>query len=414
MTDNQSVAIITWLNVLSSSTWTIEIRAQNSALEGHLRLENTPGAKVFSPKGRALNLCRQLTRDQPAMRLSPLAFVVQMQGIVGVFTQGQRDSMTYKHTGAPELDISVVLPVYNESGNLQRFVPELSAVLGDIGRSYEIIAVDDGSKDESVDVLRTLKGDDPNLRIVRFRRNFGQTAAFAAGFDLARGAVIITMDADGQNDPADIPEMLQVMEGGAYDIVSGWRQDRKEPFFSRRLPSMLANRIIGRSTGVALHDYGCSLKLYDRAVAKNVKLYGELHRFIPALASRIGVRVAEVPVNDRPREYGVSKYNLTKTIRVVLDLLTVSFLLTYLARPMQLFGLAGLISGGLGFLTALYLAMVKLIQGEDIGSRPLLSLAILLMIIGVQFLAMGLLGELQIRTYFEVQDKPIYMIRAEE
>jgi hypothetical protein len=163
-----------------------------------------------------------------------------------------------------------------------------------------------------------------------------------------------------------------------------------------------------------LHDYGCSLKLYDRAVAKNVKLYGELHRFIPALASRIGVRVAEVPVNDRPRQYGESKYNITKTIRVVLDLLTVSFLLTYLARPMQLFGLAGLISGGLGFLIALYLAMVKLIQDVDIGSRPLLSLAILLMIIGVQFLVMGLLGELQIRTYFEVQDKPIYMIRTEE
>jgi glycosyltransferase involved in cell wall biosynthesis len=222
------------------------------------------------------------------------------------------------------------------------------------------------------------------------------------------------MDADGQNDPADIPEMLQVMEDGGYDIVSGWRQDRKEPFFSRRLPSMIANRIIGHSTGMELHDYGCSLKLYDRAVAKNVKLYGELHRFIPALASRIGVRVAEVPVNDRPRQYGESKYNITKTIRVVLDLLTVSFLLTYLARPMQLFGLAGLISGGLGFLIALYLAMVKLIQDVDIGSRPLLSLAILLMIIGVQFLVMGLLGELQIRTYFEVQDKPIYMIRTEE
>ena len=322
--------------------------------------------------------------------------------------------MTRKHTGEPERDISVVLPVYNEAGNLRRFVPELSGVLRAMGRSYEIIAVDDGSEDASIEVLRQLKKDDPNLRIIRFRRNFGQTAAFAAGFDLARGSVVVTMEADGQNDPADIPAMLQVMEDGGYDIVSGWRQDRKEPFFSRRLPSMLANRIIGHSTGVALHDYGCSLKLYDRAVAKNVKLYGELHRFIPALASRIGVRVAEVPVNDRPREYGVSKYNITKTVRVVLDLLTVSFLLTYLARPMQLFGLAGLISGGLGFLMALYLALVKIIRGVDIGSRPLLSLAILLIIIGVQFLVMGLLGELQIRTYFEVQDKSTYMIRAEE
>jgi len=327
---------------------------------------------------------------------------------------GKKDSMTRKHTGEPERDISVVLPVYNEAGNLRRFVPELSGVLRAMGRSYEIIAVDDGSEDASIEVLRQLKEDDPDLRIIRFRRNFGQTAAFAAGFDLARGSVVVTMDADGQNDPADIPAMLQVMEDGGYDIVSGWRQDRKEPFFSRRLPSMLANRIIGHSTGVALHDYGCSLKLYDRAVAKNVKLYGELHRFIPALASRIGVRVAEVPVNDRPREYGVSKYNITKTVRVVLDLLTVSFLLTYLARPMQLFGLAGLISGGLGFLMALYLALVKIIRGVDIGSRPLLSLAILLIIIGVQFLVMGLLGELQIRTYFEVQDKSTYMIRAEE
>jgi glycosyltransferase involved in cell wall biosynthesis len=331
-----------------------------------------------------------------------------------MLASAKRDAMTYTHAGEPELELSVVLPVYNEAGNLQRFIPELSTVLGEMGRSYEIIAVDDGSQDDSVEMLRQLKEDESALRIVRFRRNFGQTAAFAAGFDLARGAVVITMDADGQNDPADIPSMFQVMEDGAYDIVSGWRQDRKEPFFSRRLPSMLANRIIGRSTGVQLHDYGCSLKLYDRAVAKNVKLYGELHRFIPALASRVGVRVAEVPVNDRPREYGVSKYNITKTVRVVLDLLTVSFLLTYLARPMQLFGLAGLISGGLGFLTALYLALLKLIRGVDIGSRPLLSLAILLMIIGVQFLIMGLLGELQIRTYFEVQDKPIYMIRAEE
>ena len=322
--------------------------------------------------------------------------------------------MTHKHMGEPELDISVVLPVFNEAGNLQRFIPELSTVLREMERTYEIVAVDDGSTDDSVAVLRELKVGEPHLRIIRFRRNFGQTAGFAAGFDLARGVVVITMDADGQNDPADIPAMLQVMEDGAYDIVSGWRQDRKEPFFSRRLPSMLANRIIGRSTGVELHDYGCSLKLYDRAVAKNVQLYGELHRFIPALASRIGVRVAEVPVNDRPREYGKSKYNITKTVRVVLDLLTVSFLLTYLARPMQLFGLAGLISGGLGFVIALYLALIKLIQGVDIGNRPLLSLAILLMIIGVQFLVMGLLGELLIRTYFEVQDKPIYMIRAEE
>ncbi len=322
--------------------------------------------------------------------------------------------MTEKHIGDPELDISIVLPIYNEAGNLQLFIPELSAALQSIGRTYEIVAVDDGSNDDSAAILRELKAQEPHLRIIRFRRNFGQTAAFAAGFDLARGLYIITMDADGQNDPADIGPMLEVMEKGDYDIVSGWRQERKEPLLSRRLPSMLANRIIGRSTGIALHDYGCSLKIYHRDVAKNVNLYGELHRFIPALASGLGVRIAEVAVNDRPRTYGRSKYNLTKTVRVVLDLLTVSFLLSYMARPMQLFGLAGLISGGVGFLLGFYLAVLKLATGVDIGNRPLLSLAILLMILGVQFLVMGLLGEVQARTYFEVQNKPIYAIRREE
>jgi len=326
----------------------------------------------------------------------------------------ERCDMAVKHVGPPELDVSVVLPVYNEAKNLQHFIPELSQTLRDLGRSYEIIAVDDGSTDESLDVLRSLKLEEPHLRIISFRRNFGQTAAFAAGFDLARGLYVITMDADGQNDPTDIPRLLKVMEEGEYDIVSGWRQQRKEPLLSRRLPSMIANRIIGRSTGVRLHDYGCSLKVYHRDVAKQVKLYGELHRFIPALASGIGVRVAEVPVNDRPRRYGRSKYNLSKTIRVVLDLLTVSFLLSYLGRPMQLFGLAGLISGAIGFLLGLYLTGLKLIGGVEIGNRPLLSLAVLLLILGVQFLVMGLLGELQTRTYFEVQNKPIYVIRTEE
>ncbi len=322
--------------------------------------------------------------------------------------------MSHKHVGAPELELSIVLPIYNEAGNLQLFIPELSAALGALGRAYEIIAVDDGSSDDSVAILRTLKSDEPHLRIVRFRRNFGQTAAFAAGFDLSRGRYVITMDADGQNDPADVAKMLKVAEEGDYDIVSGWRQERKEPLLSRRLPSMLANRIIGRSTGVKLHDYGCSLKIYHHDVAKNVNLYGELHRFIPALASGLGVRVAEVPVNDRPRTFGKSKYNLSKTVRVILDLVTVSFLLSYMGRPMQLFGLAGLASGGIGFLVALYLALFKIFTGADIGNRPLLSLAILLMILGAQFLVMGLLGELQARTYYEVQEKPVYAIRTEE
>ncbi len=314
----------------------------------------------------------------------------------------------------PSLDISIVLPIYNEADNLRAFIPELSGVLRDLARPYEIIAVDDGSSDASVAVLRELKQAEPHLRIARFRRNFGQTAAFAAGFDLAQGARVITMDADGQNDPADIPALLRVMDEGEYDIVSGWRQERKEPLITRRLPSMLANRLIGKTTGIHLHDYGCSLKVYAWEVAKNVNLYGELHRFIPALASGMGVRVAEVPVNDRPRQHGTSKYNITRTVRVVLDLLTVSFLLTYMARPMQLFGLAGLVSGGVGFALGLYLSLLKLLTNADIGQRPLLSLAILLMILGVQFLVMGLLGELLIRTYYEVQDKPVYYIRKEE
>ncbi|MFP4395806.1 MAG: glycosyltransferase family 2 protein [Anaerolineales bacterium] len=314
----------------------------------------------------------------------------------------------------PTLDLSIILPVYNEAGNLETFIPELSAALHRLERSYEIIAVDDGSTDDSFAALRRLKADEPHLRIIRFRRNFGQTAAFAAGFDAARGVYVVTMDADGQNDPRDIARLLEVAESGNYDIVSGWRKDRQEPYLSRRLPSMLANRLIAKSTGVELHDYGCSLKIYHWEVAKRIQLYGELHRFIPALASRIGVRVAETPVNDRPRQYGQSKYNITRTIRVLLDLLTVSFLLTYMGRPMQLFGLAGLASGGIGFLMGLYLTLLKFITGADIGDRPLLSLAILLMILGVQFLVMGLLGELLIRTYYEVQDKPIYVIRAEE
>lgn len=314
----------------------------------------------------------------------------------------------------PTLDISVVLPVYNEAENLKEFIPELSQTLKALGRSYEIIAVNDGSTDDSVEALRALKAQEPNLRIICFRRNFGQTAGFAAGFDLARGTYVITMDADGQNDPANIPHMLQVMEEGKYDIVSGWRKDRKEPMLSRRLPSMIANGMIAKSTGVHIHDYGCSLKIYHWEVAKNVNLYGELHRFIPALASWMGVKVAEVPVNDRARRYGKSKYNITRTIRVLLDLFTVYFILNYMSRPMQLFGLAGLASSGSGILIGLYLTVLKLFTGADIGNRPLLLLAILLTIIGVQFVMMGILGEILIRAYYEVQDKTIYFIQREE
>jgi len=326
------------------------------------------------------------------------------------------------NTTNPSLDLSVVLPVYNEAGSLPGLIPELTAVLDQLGRSYEIVAVDDGSSDDSVAVLRRLQKQEPHLRIVQFRRTFGQTAAFAAGFDYARGAIIITLDADGQNDPADIPRLLEVMEEGDYDLVSGWRQNRREPFLTRKLPSMIANWLIANASDVRLHDRGCSLKALRRDLVKQMHLYGELHRFIPEIASQIGARVAEVPVNDRPRKVGQSKYGaLSRTPRVILDLLTVSFLLSFSSRPMQLFGTVGLLSSGIGGLILIYLAGTKIINGllygEEayrafrVGSNPWTMLAVLLTVLGVQFLMMGLLGEILTRTYHEAQDKPIYVVR---
>ncbi len=287
---------------------------------------------------------------------------------------------------------------------------ELTATLSALGKSYEIIAVDDGSCDESLTILKQLAASDPCLIVIALRRNFGQTAAFAAGFDHSRGGVVITMDADGQNDPADIPAILSKLEEG-YDIVSGWRQNRKEPFFLRRLPSIIANWLISRSTDVKLHDYGCSLKVYRSEVVKNVRLYGELHRFIPALASWMGVKIAEAPVNDRKRLHGKSKVGLDRTWRVLLDLLTVSFLLSYSARPMQLFGGLGLGAFGVGTLIGLYLSFEKFVLRASIGNRPLLLFGVLLIVIGVQLVTMGLLAELISRTYHETQNKPIYAVR---
>jgi glycosyltransferase involved in cell wall biosynthesis len=309
-------------------------------------------------------------------------------------------------------ELSVVIPLYNEAENVEPLYAELSAALAETGRSYEVLIVDDGSRDDSFARLKAVHERDPRWRIVRFRRNFGQTAGFSAGFDAARGAIIVTSDADLQNDPRDIPKLLEKMDEG-FDIVSGWRKDRKEPFLSRRLPSMMANRMISSSTGVALHDYGCSLKAYRRDVVKNIHLYGELHRFIPAVASAIGATVAEVPVNDRARRFGSSKYGISRTFRVFLDLITVRFLLGYSTRPLHVFGGIGLLMAGLGLLFGMYLTFVKLILGENIGNRPLLMLAILLVILGVQMVSMGLLAEMITRTYYEAQDKPIYVIREQ-
>lgn len=308
------------------------------------------------------------------------------------------------------MDLSIVVPLYNEEENTELLYAQLKAALEEIGRDYEIIIVDDGSTDGSFDILKRLHEGDERLKVIRFRRNFGQTAAFAAGFDRSQGEVVITMDADLQNDPADIPLLMEKIEEG-YDVVSGWRLQRKDPFLTRRLPSMMANWLISKVTGVHLHDYGCSLKAYRREVVKNVQLYGELHRFIPAIANWMGVSVAEVSVRHYPRRFGKSKYGLSRTARVLLDLLTVRFLLSYSTRPIQIFGGLGLISFVAGIGLGGYLSFVKFALGQDIGDRPLLLLAILLMVLGVQLISMGLLGELVVRTYYEAQNKPIYAVR---
>lgn len=307
-------------------------------------------------------------------------------------------------------ELTIVIPLYNEEESIPELYRQLTTILEELGRSFEVIVVNDGSRDGSLELLRAVQARDPRWRIVSFRRNFGQTAGFAAGFDYARGDVVITMDADLQNDPAGIPALLDKMNEG-YDVVSGWRQDRQDAFLSRRLPSLIANRLVSRASGVSLHDYGCSLKAYRSEVVKGIRLYGEMHRFVPAVAAWMGVTVAEVPVPHRARQYGRSKYGIDRTFRVILDLMTVRFLLGYATRPLHVFGGIGMLAAGLGVLVGLYLTYVKVFLGQDIGDRPLLTLAVLLVIVGVQFVAMGLLGELVVRTYYESQNKPIYVVR---
>jgi glycosyltransferase involved in cell wall biosynthesis len=310
------------------------------------------------------------------------------------------------------LDISVVVPVLNEEENLPILHQQLCQVLAGSGFQYEIIIVDDGSTDGSFQMLRQLQAGDPCLRIVRFRRNYGQTAAFAAGFDRARGDIVITMDADLQNDPEDIPALVEKMAEG-YDVVSGWRVDRKDRFLDRRLPSILANRLIGWTTGVRIHDYGCSLKAYRREVLDDVQLYGELHRFIPALAHAAGARVTEIPVRHHPRRFGRAKYGLSRTLKVVLDVLAVRFLTSFSTRPIHIFGVFGFLSTAIGSALLLYLGIVRLILRQPIGDRPLTLLAILLTMLGVQLVTTGLLAEMVTRTYYESQGKPIYTVREE-
>jgi glycosyltransferase involved in cell wall biosynthesis len=308
------------------------------------------------------------------------------------------------------MDLSLVIPVYNEEKNLPDLFGEIEAVFRSSALEVEVIFVDDGSTDASFDVLKAYHDQNRYVRVIRFGRNFGQTAAIAAGFDAAAGKIVVTLDSDLQNDPRDIPMLIQKLNEG-FDLVSGWRRKRKDPLFSRRVPSWVANMLISRVTGVYLHDYGCTLKALRGDLVKELHLYGEMHRFIPAIASERGVRIAEVEVNHRPRIRGQSKYGMLRTLKVILDLLTVRFLLSYSTRPIQIFGLVGFVSSSLGILIGIYLSFQKYFFGATLGNRPVLLLAILLIFIGFQFITMGLLGEMLARTYHESQGKPIYVVR---
>jgi glycosyltransferase involved in cell wall biosynthesis len=307
-------------------------------------------------------------------------------------------------------DLSIVIPVRNEAANVEPLHRELSETLEAAGRSYEVIFIDDGSTDDTYQRLAMLQAGDSRLRVIRFRRNFGQTAAFAAGFSHARGSYIVTSDGDLQNDPRDIPRMVAELERG-HDIVCGWREKRRDAFVTRRIPSMLANRLISWATGVRLHDYGCSLKVFRAEIVKPLKLYGEMHRFLPAIASEMGVSISEMVVNHRARQHGRSNYGLSRTIRVMLDLLTVKFLLSYSTRPLQIFGLVGGAMALTGVAVSGYLAYLRLFGYQSIANRPLLLFGILLIFSGMQLITLGLLAELQSRTYHESQDKPTYVIR---
>ncbi len=305
--------------------------------------------------------------------------------------------------------ISVVVPAYNEEENIPILYEKLVRVLDSLGEEYEIVFVDDGSYDRTPEILRELAEKDRRVKVVRFRRNYGQTAAMYAGFEHARGDVIITMDADLQNDPEDIPRLLEKLEEG-YDIVSGWRKDRKDPFLSRKLPSKIANWIISKVTGVELHDYGCTLKAYRSEIAKRYRLYGDMHRFLPALAKRFGARITEIPVKHHPRLYGKSKYGIGRTIRVILDIFLVKFLNEYITKPLYVFGGFGFFLLVIGTLIELYLSFLKFFMGEDIGGRPLLILGVLLILAGIQLLSTGIIAELIIRTYYESRGEKPYVI----
>jgi glycosyltransferase involved in cell wall biosynthesis len=308
------------------------------------------------------------------------------------------------------MQLSVVVPLFNEQESLAPLVERILSHVRPLGLSFELVLVDDGSRDRTPELLGQLAASVPELVAVRLRRNYGQTAAMAAGFDASCGEVIVTLDGDLQNDPADIPLLLEKLNQG-FDLVSGWRHRRQDAALSRLLPSLLANRLIARVTGVKLHDYGCSLKAYRREVIDDLNLYGELHRFLPALAFIEGARITEVQVTHHPRRYGKSNYGIDRTFRVLMDLLTVWFMKRFLTRPMYVFGSGGLVAMGAGLLVALWLVGEKLMIGTNIGDRPLLLIALICFLTGVQLFCFGLLAEIQMRTYHESQGRPIYRVR---
>ena len=308
------------------------------------------------------------------------------------------------------MDLSVVVPIYNEEENIPILHARITEALVAAGLDYELILVDDGSTDNSYRALKGLAAQDPRVKVVRFRRNFGQTAAMTAGFDLASGRVVVPMDGDLQNDPLDIPLLLARIDEG-YDVVSGWRKYRKDTFINRKLPSIIANGLISRMTGVHLHDYGCTLKAYRREVLEDVNLYGEMHRFVPALASQVGGKVTELPVRHHERLHGKSKYGISRTMKVVLDLMTVKFLLSYSTKPIQLFGRWGIYTLCAGVLSGALTLYMKLFEQISMNRNPLLILTAFLLFMGIQFIVLGLLAELSARTYYEAQGKTIYNIK---
>jgi len=325
-----------------------------------------------------------------------------------VYEETENHLATAGEIAVPE--ISVFLPVYNEEPNLRILHAKLDEALAKLARSAEIVYVDDGSTDGSMTILRELANTDPRVRVVALRRNYGQTAAMAAGIDSARGRVLIPMDADLQNDPADIVRLLEKLDEG-YDVVSGWRQNRQDKLITRKLPSMIANRLISWIGGVPLHDYGCSLKAYRRESLQDVRLYGEMHRFIPIYASWAGARVSEIPVKHHPRTMGKSKYGLSRTLKVVFDLMTIKFMASYQTKPIYVFGSFGTLAFAISLLAGLYAVFLKLFHKADFVQTPLPILTIVKFAVGIQFLLMGLLAEMLVRTYHESQAKPIYAVR---